>query len=282
MSVPAPDLLQTSIGTAVVLHRLAVAVECFDALPDRWPNSPVYADVRAPAGTGRPRPWRPLDRTGTARFTLRHNRPLPSDLVPKDLELRITDPARRFVPRRFVIHPWTRAEVTEPAPYVEVAARLIRPRLWPGSGYPFPRTATVIRGRVMHAGAPVRWPRITAIGPTNGVAGRAHGDDRGEFLLAILDPGQNPVDDTVPIDLVIRAPKTPAPVDPRDPTADLVAEDLPHSANPAAPADLDNTVLRGVATPAGYADNAATIPHLIVPVGAELTLTADVVFDPQP
>jgi hypothetical protein len=128
----------------------------------------------------------------------------------------------------------------------------------------------------------VRWARITAIGPMGGVAGRAHGDDRGEFVLAVLDPGQNPVDDQVPVDLIIRAPKAPPPTDPLDPTAAQVVEDLVHSANPAAPVDLDNPVLRGIAVPATYTGNAAAATHLIVPTGAELTLTADVVFDPQP
>ncbi|MEL1623597.1 hypothetical protein, partial [Acinetobacter baumannii] len=77
-----------------------------------------------------------------------------------DLQLVVEEFARRYVPRRFTISPWQLADVAEPAPYVEPSARLVRVWLLPGSAYPLPGTATVIRGRVTQNGEPKRWARI--------------------------------------------------------------------------------------------------------------------------
>ena len=70
---------------------------------------------------------------------------------------------------------------------VPTTSRTWRPLLFPGAGYDLAETATGVRGTVTDAGKPVRWARIEA--SANGrVIGRAHGDDRGEFLLVL---GQN-------------------------------------------------------------------------------------------
>jgi len=276
--------IDAPIGPLTVLHRLALGVECLDALGDR----PVMTSVRVGRqATERmlPRPLDPtwpcldLEMSGTARFKLRHQRPLPAELV-----VRVDDPTRRYVPRRLTVHPWPVVALDETSgqPFVPVRSRLLRAWLWPGSAYPLPRGTTAIRGRVVHASLPVRWARLTAIGPNGGVAGRAHADERGEFVLVITDAAQNPLRSAVPVVLSIRAPKAPGRVDPTDRCADLVSEDVVRSAAPPSPADLDNDVLRGLALPPGYVVNNHSARRLTVPVGAELNLIEDLVFDPQP
>ena len=197
--------------------------------------------------------------------------------------LRIDDPTRQYVPRRFFVHPRTLAQLSEPSAYVGVASRVVRLRLWPGSAYRLPRTATTVRGRVLRGGAPARWCRVLAVGPTGADAGRAHTDERGEFLLVITDAGQNPVADTVTIDLSVTGIQTSPPIDEADRCADLVVEDVPASANPPLPGDLDNLVLRGIATPPGYVPNVQPDRSVIITVGAETNLTrTPLVFVPQP
>src|SRR5687768_7840946 len=96
--------IETTIGTAQVLHRLAVAVETMDPLTDRLVVTPVRAGlelVRRSRTTDPRWPCRPLQVAGPARFTLRHQPPLPQPVV-----LRVDDPARRFVPRRFRLRLW--------------------------------------------------------------------------------------------------------------------------------------------------------------------------------
>jgi hypothetical protein len=276
--------LETMIGPVTVLHRLALGVECLDSLLE----SLVLTSVRAGWQAGPrllPRPidpsWPCLNLEGAepARFKLRHQPSLTTALT-----VRIDDPSRRYVPRRVGITLWPPAAVDEARNplYIPVKSRLLRLWLWPGSAYALPRGTTVVRGRVMRDGEPVRWPRLTAIGPNGQVAGRAHGDDRGEFLLVIIDVGQNPVQSQVGLDVSVHAPKFPTAPDPADRCADLVIEDIPRSGVPAGPADLDNPLLRGISVPLGYAANIHNPVHRTVPVGAEFPLTEDIVFEPQP
>src|SRR5205823_5447204 len=210
---------------------------------------------------------------------LRHHPPLPKEFV-----VRVDDPTRSYVPRRFTVHPWPVELLDEVTarPYVPVKSRVLRSWLWPGSAYPMPRGTTVIRGRVVRDSGPARWARLTAIGPTQGVAGRAHADDRGEFVLVITDPAQNPLQSTVDVAVSVTAPKVAAVVDSFDRCADLVVEDVPRSSAPPTGADLDNGVLRGVAVPMGYTGNTHGPSAITVPVGAEFTLSQDIVFDPLP
>lgn len=318
------ETLQTSIGRAVVLHRLALAIECRDALSDRPTNTSVGVRYRRlPSATNPNPPWRPrrepgvvdvadplrgpgralggagtvaglaavgaagvgvqLSRNGSGQFTLRHVipddplRPLPQ------LELVVDDPSRRYVPRRFTVTPWTYAAVREPAPFVVGRARLLRLWLRPGSAYAFPRTHTMVRGRIALAdGTPVRWARVEGTTPTS-VAGWAHADERGEFVLPVTDPGYDPIRDfprNLVVTLVVTADSAARKPDPKDRAADLVSEVIPRSSNPPSDAELDNEVLRGTALPPGYVPNTATARQVTVPVGAAVNLTEDVVFAP--
>jgi hypothetical protein len=120
------------------------------------------------------------------------------------------------------------------------------------------------------------------VAPNNVVAGRAHADDRGEFVLVVTDTGQKPVESTVELDLSVRAVKVPSPVDANDRCADLVVEDVPRSASPPTPANLDNDVLRGIAVPSGYTTNQNPATHVTASVGAEVLLTNPIAFNPVP
>jgi hypothetical protein len=186
--------ITTDAGPLIVLHRLALAVECLDAWGNGLVPTPVRVGRQRPDGLARLAdpawPCTDLEDSGGARFTLRHQRPLPQQLV-----VRVDDPSRRYVPRRFLVHPWPVAALDEASGLAPLPARyrLLRAWLWPGSAHPLPRGTTVVRGQVAHGSAPVRWARIDAIGPTGDIAGRAHADDRGEFVLIVTDPAQNPL-----------------------------------------------------------------------------------------
>ncbi len=242
--------LATQVGTATVLHRLALAVECRDALSDAAPATAVRVGRRAfpralPGNADPAWPCIDLETRAPGRFKLRDH---PS--YSRDLVIRVDDPLRTFVPRRFAVHLWPAARILESGgPYVPVASRLLRCWLWPGSAYAAPRGTTVVRGRVEHGLAPARWARVTARTAANTVAGFAHADDRGEFLLVVTVTGQNPVESTVGLDLSVQAQQPSAAVDPLDRCSDLVAEDVPRSSVPPLGTDLDNPVLRGTATP---------------------------------
>jgi hypothetical protein len=284
--------IRTTIGTADVLHRLALGVEVVDAVnarlvgPGVRVGREVPAIARPPAARLGPA-WPCLDfePRGTGRFCLRHARALPT----RPLTVRVDDPTRRYVPRRFTIPLWTLAAVEAadadpPAgPFVRPRARLLRPWLLPGSAYPLPRGVTALRGRVVRRHVPVRWPRVVAIDAMNTVLGRAHGDERGEFLLVVTDTGTlpPPAPSELDLELLVFAgdPAHPVAVDDEDRCADLVVEPVARSSNPPLPAELDNDLLRGRSRPPAYVPSAAARPQLTVAVGSSLTLTADVEFD---
>ena len=280
-----PDVLTTSIGRAVVLHRLALAVECRDALSDRPTGTPIQLRWRRIDRAGNPvPPWRPIDRAARAQLVLRHRIPDDSRHPLGKLEICVDDRSRRYVPRRFVANPWTYADVREPAPYVDADARLLRLWLRPGSAYALPRTATAIRGRVVRPDeAPVRWARVEATTPTS-IAGWAHADERGEFLLVVVDPGYDPIRDSprdLDVTLVVSAPPAGGdPPDPRDRAADLPGEEIARSTNPPTDPELDNDLLRGTRHPPGYLINTSVVPPVTVPIGSTVTLTPAVVYTP--
>ncbi|MEU2393285.1 hypothetical protein [Streptomyces sp. NPDC007369] len=280
------DPITVGAGTAEVLHRLALAVR------------PLDARTRAPAGPGlhvgceyepvpgrRPRPGdllRLLEGHGASGFVLRHGT---AGGLPHTVTVRVDDPARRWIPRRFRVPLWTRPELAgadarpPSAPYVRADARLLLPWLLPGPAHPVPLGTTGIRLRVVTAaGSPVRWPRVDAFGPGGVPLGWAHGDEHGQVLLLIDGAGVLPPPPPSRFDVALRThapdppPDPPAdpPADPlaarpayvsadppADPLAGLVAEPVVRSTSPPRPQDLDNAVLRGTARPAGYRTGAA-------------------------
>jgi hypothetical protein len=135
----------------------------------------------------------------------------------------------------------------------------------------------------------VRWARVVAFTDAGAVAGRAHADERGEFLLVISDVDQDVLQSSVAVGLVASARdlRGRVPVDPTDRCADLVVEPVPRPALPTAPPppqapppphDPESDLLRGVSQPPGYVTSLAAPLRQVIPVGAVTALTADVEF----
>jgi len=133
------------------------------------------------------------------------------------VDLRLFDPRRRFVARRLRVVVATEADVvapeTNPArPPVPLVNRVVRPRMYPGAAYNVSESVTGLRGRVLRNGQPMRWVRIEArFRGTGQVVGRAHGDDRGDFLLLIQWRGSlaTPPVDPMPLAIRVYGPTTP-------------------------------------------------------------------------
>ena len=281
-AAPAAMTLQTLVEHADVLHRLALAVDCLDAVTRHRVATEVRIGREVPQEVlprGHDRAWPCWDLTakaaGRAMIML--------DLrAPTTVRLRIADPRRRYVARRFDLKLWTLREVLDEESAgspVPAASRLLRPWLLPGPAAALSRGTTTVRGRVVRGTDPVRWPRITARGPGHQAVGWAHGDERGEFVLVIEDTGTlpPPAPTRLQVQLYVtaRVPSTP---DPFDPYADLTIEPLPRSTAPPGPDDLDNNVLRGRKTPEDHVPSTTVPPPISVPVGQELLLASPVPF----
>lgn len=265
-------------GGERVLHRLAVALEVLDALTSR----PVTAPVAVRREGSR---HQFID---GGRFLL-----LFGPGIGDRADLRITDATRQVVPRRFRIPLSSLADVeaadqVPPGPYIPALSRVLRVWLSPGAaGLPGPGF-TVIRGQVAHGTEPVRWPRIAARGPGGVIVGRAHGDERGEFLLPVTGSGTMPppVPSQITVDLLVyaRGPAGPPPPTPQelalDPLADLPLEAVPRSSSPPLPSDLDNPLLRGASLPPFYVPSTAPVPTEDVDVGDLLLLRKPLQFSP--
>jgi len=176
---------------------------------------------------------------------------------------------RRFVPRRFRI-PLHTAATVDTFPYTD---RVRRPFVFPAAAYDLDSCATGVRGRVLRSGKPMRWARVEAALPGGGkVVGRAHGDDRGEFLL-LIGPEAIPVGDLVsPINLAVTVagPATiPVPATPDLPSLDPLW-DVPQEIPPA-PGVLDK-VSTGETPPANYTAKAVrNIDFFLGELRSELT-----------
>lgn len=236
------------------LHRLAVGFEPIDAVrggryphPLRFEIEPAEdldatASYRRPWREGQSRPV--VDRHDTNRYALLYQ----PRLEPGNVALRIDDPFRRAVPRRFRL-PIPTVAAAEAAP---AGNRVRRPVLFPGAAFELSARTTGLRARVTRGGVPLRWARIEARLPiSNRLVGRAHGDDRGEFLL-VIEPSAAPIAelaDPLQIRVTAHGPAI-APVPPAgaldDPLWDLPLEILP------APGAAD-PVSSGETFPAGYA-----------------------------
>jgi hypothetical protein len=245
------------------VERLALGLEPIDAGRLTRIGSPFRVTFDA-APFGLPRP--PIERHDSCLYVLRY---APTLTGPVDLRFfdaiqflyRPEHDQRRFVPRRLRI-PLLPAATADALPYTH---RVRRPLLFPGAAYESCATATGLRGRVERNHMPVRWARIEAKLPGSTlVVGRAHGDDRGEFLLLIRSEASSigelinplPVDVTVFAPTIIPVPSTPdLPL--RDPLWDLPIEETPAPGMP----DL---VATGESLPTGYAAKVTTTVNVIL------------------
>lgn len=233
--------------------RLAFGIEPFDAVRALAPARPVNVTFDGmPDGSSTSshqlaavdeatRGLVPLARRSGSRFVVLHRPGLAAEM-----RVRISDPQRRFVPRRIAY--------AIPADIDVAAPRVRRPALFPGAAYEISYTATGLRGRATRGNAagapPARWLRVVArVGGT--VVGRAQGDDRGEFLL-ILDPeatGPGELQNPFTVSVSILGPATaPVPTEPDLPARDPLW-DLPLEVVSLVPPD---DVSPGVENPAGY------------------------------
>lgn len=251
------------------IRRLRVGIEPVDALASPPPLHGVDLHLEqvprphpVPEGTGAvegsadgaglPR----LQRHRSGRFAILFGEDRPS---PLDVRLVCAD--RRYVPRRLRIPVLTEAVAVtqesdhERPPFPAVTPRVRRPALFPGAAYGVQAGATAIRGRALHAdGTPVRWTRAVARPDAANlpILGRAHGDDRGEFLLLLTSTDAQlgaplSVDVSVRVTVTARpAPPVDTPVGSRDdPLWDLARELLGPPGGPDPVAD-------GTVDPAGF------------------------------
>lgn len=198
----------------------------------------------------------------------------------ESVDVRLYSPERQFVPRRLRIPLLTRAQAEVEGPTNPVERRVRRPALFPGASYGPTARATGLRGRVLRGGAPMRWGRVVAtLGTSTAIVGRAHVDDRGEFLL-LLDAAASPFEHLVdPVDVRVSvfgpgtAPTPSSPAQPAaDPWWDLPLEELP--ATGALNNDAD-TVSTGEQLPAGFVTTPSSVRTVSLRLGRTLT-TVDV------
>jgi hypothetical protein len=275
--------MTTVPGTPVpvtILHRLALGVAPVDAVTG-IPLDGLVVERELPAAAGPPRltgadptelwpPGAALEQNRSGRYRLRYG-----PRVGATVTVRLRDRRRRFVPRRLAVSLWplgmvSAVDETPGAHPVPVADRVLRPWLWPGSGYLVPHGTTGIRGRVVRAdGRPLRWPRVAAVpagtGAPDGAGtvafGRAHGDERGEFLLVVTGVGTAPpqTPGVVDVDLLIAArPAAAAGTGGSGdagvvPLTDLPVEPAPvPGVPPPHPSEVDKMIVFGARAPDGY------------------------------
>jgi hypothetical protein len=229
------------------VKRLALGLEPVDAgLRTRLPHAIQVTFDSDPLGLPRPH----IDRHHSCRHALLFD-PSFTDQV----DLRFLDPERRIVPRRMRI-PLRPLAQADAKPFTD---RVRRPVLFPGAAYDLTCLATGLRGRVLRSGVPMRWARAVALlAGTNTEAARAHGDDRGEFLL-IAGSGPAPVTDTdtsLSFDVQIWGPTAvpvPVPADLAsiDPLWDLPLEKPVSLGNPD-PVDPVDPMFAGLTMPDTY------------------------------
>ena len=239
------------------IHRLALGVELVDRVRGRRVHRAVTTTVERPIGVT-------LMRHASALLTLTYGRGVSSPV-----RLLVADPTRRLVARRLELPFASEDDVLDGEAgddEIPLAARVRRIALLPGAAYDLPERTTALRGRVLSGGEPVRWARVEAR-PEAGteVLWRAHGDDRGEFLLVIGTGGANFGELVSPlaIEVTVIAPDPP-PAPPADPESDPWA-DVPVELAPTP--DLPDDVSSGEARPDAYDPGLAETRIVPLPLG---------------
>lgn len=193
------------------------------------------------------------------------------------IDLRFSDGARRYVPRRLRF-PLLTATAADAQPFTP-GRRIRRPALFPGAAYDVSETSTGMRGRVLRGGRLMRWARVEArLLGSNVLVGRAHGDDRGEFLL-LLGTNASPLSDLenpLTIRVTVFGPNVaPTPSSPdlpeRDPLWDAPLEIAPA---PGAP----DPVSAGETLPAGYVSMVTSTQDVEFILGKLRSGIADFIF----
>jgi hypothetical protein len=241
---------------ATNVHRLALGVEPVDAARRLRVSHRLRFSLET---TGAELP--PVVRHSSCLYALLH-----AAGVDTPADVRIEDLTRRLVPRRLRI-PFPALGAVEAAEQLDgdlpASQRTRRPFLFPGAAYDLAATATALRGRVLRGTAPMRWARVEArAGDT--LIGRAHGDDRGEFLLVLGPDLRNLAELTSPLAVDVRVVgPTPPPAPPpviADPLWDLPVETLPAAGNP-------DPISTGEQLPAAYVPGSAVTRTVLMELG---------------
>lgn len=239
-------VLFDTVPAAMLRHRLALGVTCVDAIRRNGATGSLSTTLERIGAA----PLRQaFDRHRDDRFALRYAGRIKQridkavlDATPVSLHITVDAAARTYVSRRLQLTLVLQDDVPAPTP-----ANTRALWVWPGAAYPFPATATLLRGSVNRGGGPVRWSRVFATTPATEtdfalatIVGCAHGDERGEFVLAL---GSNAVSGAALVNPVqVRLWAFTAPVAPQDPPL----ED--------AGVALDSAILRGAAVPPTYTE----------------------------
>ena len=254
----------SSLNYGYQTQRLALGIEFEDALRAAELVYPVRAEIEYLLPHQSPAPKRfygfrvhghkaPLGllRDSSGRYSLVY---YPG--IQEQLDLRIYDYGRYYIPRRLRIPLLTLAEVmtieaNEVADYL--AGRVRSVVMFPGAAYHSHSGQTGIRGRVIRDGEPMRWAYVEAIDLVSSqVIARTRGDDRGEFLLLLPSHALQASDLSASFDVRVGvAGPTTVPV---PPTPDFAAQDsfwdLPLEDIPAA--SLPDNVSNGETLPGAY------------------------------
>lgn len=265
------------------VERLMLGIEPLDALRASRIARPIHvvldgapsaaAAARGDAGArwrrllGMPdavQGLRPIARHNSCRHALLYRPGMASPVV-----IRLFDDERRYVPRR-ISYP-------VPGDIAVAAPRVRRPALFPGAAYDVGEASTGLRGRVTWrqpapGEVPVRWVRVEArIGGQ--VVGRAHGDERGEFLL-LLDcaaAGLGELPAPLRAQVTVFGPAVAPPLPPGDPLGDLPLETL---------ADDPDDISPGELLPPGYASTTLSSRQVDFEFGRLLTRQDKFFFQP--
>jgi len=262
---------ENTVSVEGLSHRLALGVTALDAV------SLGAASSRVAAALERIGPYAlsfGFDGHGPARHALLHAGRVASTLAhalkkgkPTTFAVRlfggVTDPGprtsyrlsddpRHFVPRRIAV------ELVLDSKLPATGLANVRSYwLYPGSAYPFPSGATLLRGRLLRASnplpKPIPWGRVLVTMPGTEIdltkatpVGVAFGDDRGEFACAlggrIVNAATLPK--TVNVRLWPQLPPANVTLDPLDPLGSLPLE--------AGARDRPNDPLGSVAQPTNY------------------------------
>ena len=257
-----------ALGRAGVIAGLGLHVE---DVPRPWP---LPADPRRVIGGDAGLPGVAASPSG--RFALAF--PVRETSTSDRVTVRVVDPARRYVPRRLsvpapALTTVIAADVAHAAdPALPLTPRACWPRLFPGAAYGVAAGATVLRGVVRaQDGTLLPWARVVArtarsieivddqghVSMIQPVLGRAHGDDRGEFLLVVgALPREVAVAATTPtidLEVVVQVRPVPPVGDPVDSPTGSRRDPLWHLPVEVVPSlDPDDDVTTGVTTPGGY------------------------------
>jgi hypothetical protein len=288
-------------GTVPVVQRLALAIQPVDAAT----TVPVTDGLRVGRETpqalvaarrskaGRVDPMNPIPTRGSG-FVLRHG----GDIRDREI-IRIVDPRRRYVPRRFSVPIWSASRLAEndsddaQSAYITTDHRLLRPWLLPGPAFRPPSGVTGSLIRVLRPDRkPVPWARAIAFDEAGARVGWAHGDELGQLFLLVPKAAWPPPEPAV-FDIAVRvfarasvppviAPSAPSGSDfvPLDPLSSLPVEAIPDPTDPPGPPVLISNLLRGLVPPPDYV---AAAQDEVVRLTYGLTVVpSPIVFNPAP